>query len=133
MMRRITLLVAVGAAVLVATASATTATRNLSDGANHSTVRVAKGTTVAVTLHSTYWTFHASSGKALKAVGAPILAPAPIGTCVPGGGCGTVTARYRAVKTGSAAINASRVSCGEALACGPSNSTYVVHITVTAH
>jgi hypothetical protein len=66
----------------------------------------------------------------LRALGAPKFAPAPVGTCVPGEGCGTVTETYRAIRDGSGAINAGRTTCGEALLCAPSQRTYTVRVVV---
>jgi hypothetical protein len=108
------------AALLLAVASATALAtgapqRKLSESSNHQTVHVSRGTTLIVTLHSTYWSLQAPSGGVLRAVGPPRYAPAAMGVCVPGGGCGTVTESYRATKDGVGAINASRTTCGVAL------------------
>ena len=134
MLRRISLaalLLAITCTGLVATAfAAGSPQRKLSDSNNRQTVKVTKGTILTVTLHSTYWSFNGPSGGVLRALGTPKVALAPVGTCVPGGGCGTVTESYKAIKDGSGAINASRTTCGEALLCQPSQRTYVVHVTV---
>ena len=133
MVRRIVVVaaLAVACAALVATAVAAGAPqRKLSEPSNHKTVHVAKGTIVIVTLHSTYWGFNAPAGGVLQAVGKPRYAPAGIGACVPGEGCGTVSESYRATRDGSGAINASRTSCGEALLCAPSQRTYTVRVVV---
>ena len=135
-MRRIgasLLVVAIAVCASGAALAATQPTRKLSDGANSKRITAAKGTVLSVTLHSTYWMFEPPGGSALRAVGKPSYAPAPVGSCVPGEGCGTVTQIYRAARTGSATINAGRTTCGEALACGPSNGTYVVRVHVTGH
>ncbi|MHB8692373.1 MAG: hypothetical protein ACYDHH_14125 [Solirubrobacteraceae bacterium] len=124
-------LLSVGVGGVSAAVAASAATRSLSESANHHTVKVKKGTTLVVTLHSTYWAFNALSGRALRAKGKAVTTPAPMGTCVPGGGCGTVTARFVAHADGSATISASRTSCGEALLCQPSQRTYTVKVTVT--
>jgi|SRR5581483_1656820 len=139
-MRRLTLVASIVTGLLAAgllaiapgAGAAGTATRKLGWGTNNKSLEVPKGTVLTVTLHSTYWTFDALEGTALRAVGKPVVKAAPPGSCVPGGGCGTVTQKYRAVTTGPATINAGRSVCGEALACGPTNGTYVVYITVTA-
>ena len=133
-MRRINAVIlslCVAGAVVGSAVAASTATRSLSESANHHTVNVKKGTTLVVTLHSTYWTFNPLSGNALRAKGRPVTVPAPMGTCVPGGGCGTVTARFVAHADGSATISAGRTSCGEALLCQPSQRTYTVKVKVT--
>lgn len=98
-------------------------------GANGQTVTVAKGREVTITLDSTYWTFQGSSNTAvLQQSGSAVVSPA---SCVPGGGCGTVTAHFRAMGPGRAVVTASRTSCGEALACGPDQSTYQITVVVT--
>jgi hypothetical protein len=124
------LLVALLAAGTRGDASPRAARRALSERNNHRKVRVALGTVLVVTLHSTYWTFHRSTRRTLTAIGVPVFAPAPVGRCVPGEGCGTVTARYRAARAGSATVRASRTSCGEALACGPAAGAFSVTVTV---
>src|SRR4029077_16219094 len=88
-------------------------TITIDENANGSTLTVASGTQIVVILHSTYWSFDSSSAPSvLRQPGAPTVSPAPIGTCVPGGGCGTVTAAFIAAGIGSAVITASRTSCG---------------------
>jgi hypothetical protein len=103
--------------------------RSLGSAANHGTVRVARGTRIVVTLHSTYWDFRALTGSALRRLGSPRYHSA-VGRCVPGAGCGTVTARFLAARDGTAAIHARRAACGEALACPPSMRRFDVRITV---
>ncbi len=81
-------------------------TIHLVDSDNGTTVRVVKGTTIVVALSSTYWMFPAPPNAAvLQMVGAVTTMPAPIGTCVPGGGCGTVSVTYTAVGAGQATID----------------------------
>ena len=118
--------VSYGAAV-----SAAPATSTLNGSANGRAVRVHRGAEIVVTLHSTYWSFDHVGGKALKSLGRPVYDPAPKGECVPGAGCGTVTARFRAESDGVTMIRAGRTSCGEALACAPSQRTFQVTVTVT--
>ncbi|PYC77991.1 hypothetical protein C7C46_16735 [Streptomyces tateyamensis] len=101
----------------------------LDEHANGTTVRVAAGGTVVVTLHSAYWSALTSSAPAVLApAGSPSTSP---GTCPPGGGCGTVTAVFRASSPGTAQLTASRTSCGEALACAPDQRSYQVTVTVS--
>lgn len=98
-------------------------------GANGQTVTVANGHEVTITLDSTYWTFQGSSNPAvLLQAGKTVVSST---SCVPGGGCGTVTAHFRAMGPGRAVVTASRTSCGEALACGPDQSTYQITVVVT--
>lgn len=95
------------------------------------TIAAHVGDRVNVVLHSTYWTFGpASDASVLKLVGAPAIAPELKG-CVPGGGCGTVTASYDAIASGTAVVSASRNSCGEAVGCTAAASSYRVTITVS--
>jgi hypothetical protein len=95
------------------------------------TVRVAPGERITVVLHSTYWRFAPlPSTDVLSMDGEPVVAAAPPGTCVPGGGCGTVTAGYFARGVGSTALTASRTSCGEALGCSPDQASFSVTLVV---
>lgn len=94
-------------------------------------VAVAHGNEVLVTLHSTYWSLQPIANPTVLALlGGPQVTPA--GGCVPGAGCGTVTARYQALAPGQATITATRQSCGEALSCSPSAGTFRVTVVVTA-
>lgn len=99
---------------------------------NGHTVRVSSGTTIDVVLHSTYWRFAALAGTdVLTPNRAPSVAASPPGSgCVPGGGCGTVTAVFTAVGAGVVDVRATRASCGEALACSPDQASYAVTIVV---
>jgi hypothetical protein len=100
------------------------------DAANGTTVRIRIGTRLTVRLGSTYWTFHGSSNPAvLREAGTPKVKPR--GGCVPGAGCGTVTARFVARRAGTATVTASRTTCGEALQCTGGQGTY--RLTVVVH
>ena len=117
-----------------ATATAATApavVRVITEADNRHAVKIRRGQKLAVQLHNTYWRFAAPSTSALVAIGAPVYAPKLGGGCVPGEGCGTVTARFRAARTGSATIKATRQSCGEALRCRPGAGTFEVTVAVT--
>jgi hypothetical protein len=95
------------------------------------TITVRSGTRVTLTLHSTYWSIQGSSAPTvLHQVGGPSTRPAKPGTCVPGQGCGTVSATFVALSRGSADLTASRTTCGEALRCTPAQGTYFVHVVV---
>jgi hypothetical protein len=88
-----------------------------------------RGQTLNVVLASTYWTFQPASNPAVLSLqGAPVVAPSR--PCVPGGGCGTVTARYSAVTAGQSTVMAMRTSCGEAMGCTPAASRYALTVTV---
>jgi len=103
-----------------------------SEGQNGRTVTLHVGDSLAVTLHSTYWTFAGSSNAAVVAPeGTPTVSPSPSG-CVPGQGCGTVTASFDALAVGTAVIGASRISCGEALACTGAAGSYRLTVEVTS-
>ena len=99
---------------------------------NGHTVRVSRGTTIDVVLHSTYWNFTPQAGSgALRPDRAPSVVASPPGSgCVAGQGCGTVTARFTAVGDGTARIRATRTSCGEALKCSPAQGAFAVTIVV---
>jgi hypothetical protein len=94
------------------------------------TVHAHVGDRVDVVLHSTYWTFPGVSDPAvLRPVGAPVTAPQLRG-CVPGGGCGTVTASYDAIAPGTAVVSATRTTCGEAMLCTGNAGSFPVTIAV---
>ena len=105
---------------------------SLSEPDNGRTVTVARGEPITVVLHSTYWTFNPPSNAAVvQPAGSPTVAPKLQG-CVPGGGCGTVTARYTPVAAGRSQLSAHRDSCGEARQCGPGEGDWKVNVVVTA-
>ena len=111
--------------------SAPPSTTTLTEHDNGRTVALHVGEHLRVVLASTYWTFQPSSDPTvLHPDGQPIISP-QIGGCVPGQGCGTVTADFTASSTGTATVTATRTTCGEALTCTPANSRYQVTITVT--
>jgi hypothetical protein len=92
-------------------------------------VTLRRGQELRVVLHSTYWQFKAPSpAGVLRLVGKPVVRPKP--GCVPGQGCGTVTATYVARTVGSAAVVAARTSCGEALRCTPAAGSYKLTVAV---
>src|SRR5262249_4248964 len=77
---------------------------NATEADNGKTVSAKVGEQVNVVLGSTYWTFGpVSNASVLKLNGAPAIAPTLRG-CVPGGGCGTVTASYDAIAPGTAVV-----------------------------
>jgi hypothetical protein len=101
----------------------------VSDAANGATIRIHTGTRVTVRLGSTYWTFQGSSNPAvLRQVGTPTVKPR--GGCVPGAGCGTVTATFVARHPGTATVTASRTTCGEALRCTGGQGSYTLTVVV---
>ena len=95
------------------------------------TIKVHVGDTVRVTLDSTEWTFSGSSDAAvLLQDGQQAVSPAPPETCVPGEGCGTTSAVFRALRAGTATVDASRVSCGEARVCVGAEGKYELTVVV---
>ncbi|MEU9047096.1 MULTISPECIES: hypothetical protein [unclassified Kitasatospora] len=106
------------------------ATVTVDEHADHTTVKVAVGTTITLALHNTYWSAATSSAPdVVTPNGTPTTAPSP--SCRPGGGCGTVTASFAAHAPGSAHLTATRTSCGEALNCPPEQRAYDVTVEVT--
>ena len=113
----------------------TTAPSNVSevtatDGDKGKTVHLRPGQHLKVTLASTYWQFQPVSNRAvLKQEGKPVVVPQPTG-CVPGQGCGTVTANYLAMAPGSAMVTAIRSSCGEAMGCTATSGRFGLTVMV---
>jgi hypothetical protein len=95
---------------------------------NHTVVPIRVGDVLKVRLDSTYWRFGTPSGSELRSTAKPSYAPNR--DCVPGGGCGTVTAEYEAVRAGTAAVRASRTVCGEVVRCLPPERTFTVTIVI---
>jgi hypothetical protein len=100
---------------------------------NGRSITVRSGTHVTFVLGSTYWQFQDSSDPSvLRVTAAPQASPSL--RCVPGGGCGTVTVSFDALRAGQADVSARRTSCGEAMACtgGAGHETaYKVTVVVT--
>lgn len=110
-------------------AGASTVTATEAD--NGRTITLAVGDHLVVRLASTYWRFAGTSAAVLSNVSAPaVAASAPGVRCVPGGGCGTVTAAYLAIAPGEAVVGADRTSCGEARACTGGDGTYRLDVRV---
>jgi hypothetical protein len=102
---------------------------SLTEADNRHMVDVSAGQLLVATLHNTYWRF-APPGAGLTQVGEEVVTPAPRGTCLPGIGCGTVVARYRAIAPGQAHLRANRTSCGEALPCAPGQGSWTVLVRI---
>lgn|GEM_PF-1834800 len=106
-------------------------TVTVGEGANGSTVTLARGDRLQVVLHSTYWQFAPVSNPAVLAVdGGSQTGPGTNCPSFPGSGCGTVTQTYTAAHAGTAGVTASRTSCGEAMGCPPSESSFKVTVHV---
>jgi len=113
------------------TVAGTPGTIRLADAENGKTVTVTRGTTIVVVLNSTYWTFPTAPDAAvLQQQGGSTVTPAPVGTCVPGGGCGTASVTYKVVGAGRSQVTASRTTCGEAMGCVGNAGSYAVQIVV---
>jgi hypothetical protein len=99
---------------------------------NGRTLTLSVGDELVVRLNSTYWRFAApASGGAVVSLGPQqVSASAPGVACVPGAGCGVVTASFRAVAAGGETISADRTSCGEALRCQGTEGTYRLYLVV---
>ena len=113
------------------------ATSNLiaiQESSNQKSITITKSTKVTITLHSTYWSLE-SSGT-LIAQGEPVVKPilpspsAPETCKTAGMGCGTVTWRFIAKKTGTTEFVAKRTSCGESLRCTTEQGTFRVKFKV---
>lgn len=104
-------------------------TVRLDDHANGTTVRVAWGATVVLTLGSTYWSAPVSSAPGVLSVTAApsVSAGHP---CMAGMGCGTVQTVLHATAPGSTRLSATRVSCGEAMACPPDQRRFTITVIV---
>jgi hypothetical protein len=95
-------------------------------------VTLRTGGTLSVVLHSTYWQYDPPSDPSvLRSQADPTYSPDPPGSCVPGGGCGTLTAGFRALRPGRAVITAHRTSCGEAMACVGDAGRFSVTVVVS--
>ncbi|MEY9838158.1 hypothetical protein [Streptacidiphilus sp. EB103A] len=106
----------------------------LDEHASGGTVTLPVGSTLQITLHSTYWKPPTSSAVAvLRPLGPAVPAVTPTASgCHPGSGCGTLSAGFTALRSGTATVTASRTSCGEAMACPPAQRTFTVTVQVSA-
>lgn len=106
----------------------------ISEPSNGKTYNVKVGTSVSVTLHSTFWSLKSVSnlfGSETPTMTAIMPGPSAPANCqLPGMGCGTVVWQFKAGKSGIASFNATRTSCGEALRCTASNSKFLVRFKV---
>lgn len=98
------------------------------EAANGTTVHLAVGDVILVTLRSTYWQFQ-------QAVPAGVLRASPASyRSQPGGppgiGRGTARESFVAIHTGTATIRAGRASCGEALRCTGDAGRYRLTVVV---
>ena len=107
---------------------------NISEPANGKSYLVKPGSSILVTLHSTFWNFQSSSnlsGAETPTMTAIMPGPtAPKNCQLPGMGCGTVVWKFKAGKSGRAQFIATRTSCGEALRCTAKQSKYLVNFRI---
>jgi hypothetical protein len=102
---------------------------------NGRTLTLHTGRIVTVVLTSTVWTFRGSSNPRVLAQLAPAVVVRTASTtaaCIHGG-CGKVTARFRAGRPGRARVTATRVSCGGAMRCTGSAAVYRFTVVVSPH
>ncbi|HZC29872.1 MAG TPA: hypothetical protein VE261_00025, partial [Gaiellaceae bacterium] len=91
------------------------------------------GARIRLVLHNTYWQLRAPTDPAvLRERTPPTVAPAKPGRCVPGAGCGTISAAFVAARPGRAQLRASRTTCGEVLRCTGGHGRFRVEVRVTA-
>lgn len=101
----------------------------MGDQRDGGSVALRVGQRLRVVLHSTYWEFKApTESGVVHLVRAPVFAPKS--GCVPGQGCGTVTALYVARAAGTTSVRAERTSCGEAMGCTAAAGSYTVTVIV---
>ena len=99
---------------------------------NGGTLKAHVNDTIRVTLDTTDWTFQSvSDSSILIPQGGQTVSPAPRGTCLPGMGCGSTTARFKAVAGGRSTITATRMSCGEARRCVGAEGLFQADIIVS--
>lgn len=98
---------------------------------NGATVHASAGQLIVLDLDSGYWQNLTSSAPSiLVQQGAPMRLVRKQ-TCVAGGGCGIFETDFQALYPGTAVITASRVSCGEAMACAPDKRHFAVTVVVS--
>lgn len=101
---------------------------------NGKTITLHVGGTVHIALNSAFWTFQPiAAPQPLKLDATAYVSPSP-GTCTgpqaAGSGCGTQTADYTAVTTGTTSVVATRVNCGEAMRCTDANGHFQVQVVI---
>ena len=124
------LAVAASGTFLATGVGASGAATTLVEANNGHAVTVKTGAHLTVVLHSTYWSIAPSSNNSVVAQVGTTKTVGILQGCVPGQGCGTVTAHFVAKGTGTVRLRASRTSCGEALRCTPAQSHWTVVIRV---
>jgi hypothetical protein len=103
---------------------------DITEQTNHGTVNLHTGQVVRLSLQSTYWSDPVSSLTSVVAADGRV-SRVRSGRCPIGGGCGTVSVRFRAEGPGTARLQAHRSSCGEAMGCSPSQQEFTVTVVVS--
>jgi len=110
---------------------ACSAPKLVGDEANGTTVHLCVGQTLRLSLHSTYWQDIMSTPDSVLQTSGPTQAVTPsMGSCVPGGGCGTLITEFQGVAAGTAMVSAHRTTCGEALMCQPDQRAFSLTVVV---
>jgi hypothetical protein len=102
------------------------------DKSNGHTLTLKVGQHLELVLASTYWTVRGSSVPSVLQQNGPshlLKRPPGCGT-IPGMGCVPIRTDFSALAPGTAVITASRVSCGEAMRCMPSQQHYTLTVVV---
>jgi len=96
---------------------------------NHHTVTVSVDDTI-ILKPSTFWTIRPLAHTSPLVQNAGPTTTQTNTPCIPGGGCGTTTAQYHAVRPGRVSLTADRTLCGEARRCTGGEATYLLTIVV---
>lgn len=136
--QKITALAFVAALLGASTPSSAATNLVVTEKANHKIIKMKRGSELTISLNSTYWSLNPVPSTAAivqnKKPGVFPIFPgpnAPAGCQHPGGGCGTLTWHFKAVKIGRTTITASRNSCGEAMQCAPNQKWFTIKVVVT--
>ena len=104
---------------------------NVDNRNNGQTITVHQGQRLHVVLYSTYWTINGGHNQAVRVVSAQQFFPDNRSAgCHAGSGCGYVSRDFLATSPGSATLTAARTTCGEALRCAPSQSSWTLTVRV---
>ena len=121
---------AASGSLLSSGAGASSAPVLLSESSNGHVVSVSPGAHLTLTLHSTYWSIPPLAASTVVARVGTTKTVGVLQGCVPGQGCGTVTAHYVATKAGTVRIRATRTTCGEAMRCTGDKGVWWVVVRV---
>ena len=106
----------------------------ISEPANGKSYLLKPGSSIQITLHSTFWNFGSVSnlsGSETPTITSIMPGPTAPAKCqLPGMGCGRVVWKFKVGKSGKSQFIATRTSCGEALRCTAKESRYLVNFRV---